>query len=148
VDDLPQGLKVELSLFIHEQTYKKISFLKDRSDGFIAWVCPLLRPYLNLESNYIFFEGDDVPQIYFLMDGECGFVLPKHDNIKYINVTVGNHFGLIDIVGSILSNPDQDLDHWILYKDTLKRQFTMMSQTKCELLTLSIDHLNKMQHEF
>lgn len=103
MDDLPQGLKVEVALYIHEKTYQKIGFLNNRSDSFIAWVCPLLRPYLNLEKQYIFFEGDDVPQIYFLMSGECGYVLPKHSNIKYINFTVGSRFGVIDIIGSILS---------------------------------------------
>jgi hypothetical protein len=50
VDDLPQDLKIEVSLFIHEQTYKKIKFLLNRSDSFIAWICPLLRPCLNLEN--------------------------------------------------------------------------------------------------
>lgn len=28
MDVLPQGLKIEVSLFIHERTYKKISFLR------------------------------------------------------------------------------------------------------------------------
>ena len=60
VDDLPQGLKVEVSLFIHEQTYKNLHFLRNRSDSFIAYLCHLLRPFLNLEKQYIFFEGDDV----------------------------------------------------------------------------------------
>ena len=91
-------------MFVHEQTYSKIFFLNNRSDSFIAWVCPMLRPYLNLENQYIFFEGDDVPQIYFLMSGECGYVLPKHKNIKYINFTMGNQFGVIDIVGSVLNS--------------------------------------------
>ena len=121
VDDLPQNLKVEVSLFIHEQTYKKISFLKNRSDSFIAWVCPLLKPYLNLEDQYIFFEGDDVHQVYFLMKGECGFVLPKHNDAKYIELAVGNHFGVIDIVGSILGDPTRDLENWLSYKESLKR---------------------------
>lgn len=121
VDELPEGLKVEVSLFIHEQTYKKITFLSNRSDSFIAWICPLLRPCLNLENQYIFFEGDDVPQIYFLMNGECGFVLPKHENTKYIDMTIGAHFGVTDIVGSVLSNKDQDLENWLQYKETLRR---------------------------
>lgn len=148
VDDLPQGLKVEVSLFIHEQTYKKIKFLMGRSDSFIAWICPLMRPMLNLENQYIFFEGDDVSQIYFFMSGEAGYVLPKHNNIKYIEFQQGNHFGVTDIVGSVLSSKDQDLEKWMNYKESLRRQFTSMSQTRCELLTLSVDELARMQHEF
>jgi hypothetical protein len=48
----------------------------------------------------------------------------------------------------VLSNKDLDLDKWIYHKEKLRRQFTLMSQTRCELLTLSIDDLHKMQHEF
>lgn len=39
--------------------------------------------------------------IYFLMRGSCGFVLPKHGNVKYLNINVGYQFGIIDIVGSM-----------------------------------------------
>jgi len=34
------------------------------------------------------------------MSGESAFVLPSFDNTKYINIGVGDHFGIIDIVGS------------------------------------------------
>ena len=61
VDELPQGLKVEVSLFIHEKTYRRIKFLQNRSDCFIAWICPILKPAMNLDNQYIYFEGDDVP---------------------------------------------------------------------------------------
>lgn len=44
VDELPQNLKVEVSLFIHESTYRVIEFFQGRSDSFIAWICPLLKP--------------------------------------------------------------------------------------------------------
>ena len=44
LEDLPQGLRLEVSLFVHESTYRKIIFLRDRSSSFIAWVCPLLKP--------------------------------------------------------------------------------------------------------
>jgi hypothetical protein len=148
VDDLPQSLKVEVSLFIHEQTYKRVYFLKNRTDSFIAWICPILKPYLNLENEFIYFEGDDVTQIYFLLNGECGFVLPKHKNVKYINFNQGIHFGIVDIIGSVLNEPNQDIENWISHKDKLHRQFTAMSQTRCEILTLSINDLNRMKHEF
>jgi len=101
VEDLPHKLKVEVSLFLHEKTYNSIEFLSDRSKSFIAWVCPLLKPFLNPGDQYIFFEGDEINCMYFLKGGSCGFVLPKHKNIKYIDVQIGGYFGLIDIVGSV-----------------------------------------------
>jgi CRP-like cAMP-binding protein len=57
---------------------------------------------LNPENSYIFFEGDEVKNIWFLMKGECGFVLPNHGNLKYIDIASGQYFGVIDIVGSCM----------------------------------------------
>ena len=102
VDELPYKLKVEISLFIYEKTYEKISFLHAKSSTYIAWICPLLKPYYNPEKTYIYFEGDAVNCIYFLKDGECGYVLPKHQNLKYIDIPEGDYLGISDIVGSAL----------------------------------------------
>jgi hypothetical protein len=57
-------------------------------------------PYPN--NQYIYFEGDDITNIYFLIKGKAGFVLPKYKNTTYIEIIVGTHFGIIDIVGSML----------------------------------------------
>ena len=44
IDDLPQNLKVETAVYIHSQTWNQINFFKSRSDTFISWICPLLKP--------------------------------------------------------------------------------------------------------
>jgi len=44
--DLPLNLRHEVSMFIHEDTYKKINFLRNQSAVFITWICPRLRPIL------------------------------------------------------------------------------------------------------
>ena len=97
-------MAVEVSLFIHEATYKRIHFLKNNSsEAFLAWICPVLKPEVIQENDYIYFEGDGVTCMYFMKDGNCGMVLPRHSNIKYIEIKSGNYFGIIDIVGSMLS---------------------------------------------
>lgn len=120
-------MKIEVSLFIFEQTYRKINFLKNRSSSFKVWICPLLKPLLVQENQYVFFEDDDIACIYFLKSGKCGFVLPKHTNAVYINIDEGNHFGIIDIVGSLLEERNDDFEDWIKHKDIMKRQFTIMA---------------------
>jgi len=95
-------MKLEVSLFIHELTYKKIECFKGKSAGFIAWICPLLRPGLHPDNQYIYFEADDILDVQFLIQGKAGFVLPKYNNTVYIEIQVGSHLGIIDIVGSIL----------------------------------------------
>ena len=69
MSDLPHKLKIEISLYLHEKTYKKIFFLHDKSVSFIAWICPLLRPYIVTDNEYVYFEGDEVGSIFFLREG-------------------------------------------------------------------------------
>lgn len=104
VEELPHQLRLQVSLHIHEQTYKTIDIFRNRSAAFISWVCPLLKPSTYPDKEYIYFEGDDVTDIFFLMKGKAGFVLPKYQNIPYIEITLGSHFGVIDILGSIVQN--------------------------------------------
>ena len=66
VNELPQDLRLEVSLFIYEDTFKKLDFLKNRPVSFITWICPLLKPLIINKEQYIYFEGDDIGSIYFL----------------------------------------------------------------------------------
>ena len=56
VDTLPQDLRLEVSLFIFESTFRQFVFFQNRSVSFIAWICPLLRPLIKLNEQYVFFE--------------------------------------------------------------------------------------------
>ena len=107
-----------------------------------------MKPYLSPENNYVYYERDDVTNIFFLKRGECGLVLPKHKNLKYINISPGNFFGVIDIVGSCMKQGTVDCTSFLQYKGYLKRQFTVKSQQMSELLTLNIDMLDRMRIEF
>jgi len=147
VSELPHKLKLEVSLYIHEATYKKIDAFRSRSSAFIAWICPLLKPNEYPKDQYVFFEGDDVTNIFFLSGGKAGFVLPKYKNTTYIEVDEGDTFGIIDIVASVL-NANYDLDSWYGHLDVLTRQFTLMSLKKCECMCLSLQDLQRMKHEF
>jgi len=148
VKALPHKLKLEISLYIHEGTYKKLKCFKGRSHAFISWMCPLLQPQMTNEQQYIFMEGDDVTNIYFLVDGQCGYSLPKYDNLVYIKIIEGDFFGVIDIIHSIHKHEETDIDSWINHKDILRRSFSAISITNSELLTLSIQNFNRMRTEF
>ena len=71
-------------MFVYEKMYKKIEYLQSRSSSFIAWICPNLMPIFQLQHEYIFFKGDDINYIYFLNEGKCGLVLPRHNNVMYV----------------------------------------------------------------
>jgi hypothetical protein len=113
-------LKLEVSLYIHENLYTQVDFFTSQSSAFISWICPLLKSQLHIENQYIYFEGDELTDIYFLVKGRTGFVLPKYNNANYIEVTNGSHFGLIDIHGSVLK-AKIDIDSWMARKEILHR---------------------------
>ena len=87
---------------------------------------------------YIYFEGDDVSCIFFLKKGSMGYVLPKYNNFKFIDIGHGNSFGIVDIISSMLRHEEIEADQWFIRKDLLKRQFTMMADSPIEVLSLSI----------
>ena len=120
----------------------------EKSSSFIAWICPLFKPQVVVDFQYIYFEGDEVAHVYFLQEGSCGYVLPKHNNFKYISLNKGNHFGFIDILGSVFKNEDISLEEWFFRKDKMKRHFTLMSDSLAEMLVLSIQDIHRIQVEF
>lgn len=74
--------------------------------------------------------------------------MPSFDNTPYIRINVGDSFGIIDIVGSSATKKF-DLECFLQNTNKLQRQFTIMSTVdNCEILTLSIQDLNRMKLEF
>jgi CRP-like cAMP-binding protein len=105
-----------------------------------------MKPVHFNSKQYIYREEDDVENIYFLIKGTAGFVLPLYDNAKYVNINVGDHFGVIDIIGCQPKDLDISLVDWIIhswinYKSRLRRQFTVMASHAVEVLTVSIPDL-------
>jgi len=48
-----------------------------------------------------------------MKEGSCGYVVPKYDNAKYINITEGCDFGSEDIIACILKSDDMEGEDWI-----------------------------------
>lgn len=86
---MPQDLKVDVTYFIFEKTFKELKFFQNRPVSLIAWICPLLRPMIKSKDEYIFFEEDDLTCIYFFQSGHAGYILPRHKNLMYINLNKG-----------------------------------------------------------
>jgi hypothetical protein len=82
-----------------------------------------------------------------MIKGQAGFVLPKYENTKYIEIGIGDHFGLIDIVGSI-NKHEMHADEWISRRNMIKRWFTIIAESDVEVLNLNLADLNRMKLEF
>jgi hypothetical protein len=67
-------------------------------------VGPLLKPAFAKNGAYIYKEKDIVHEIYFLTKGKAGFVIPECDDLIYIFINIGDHFGISDLVPKRASN--------------------------------------------
>ena len=67
-----------------------------------------------------------------MVKGNAAFVLPSFRNTSYINVLVGDHFGVADIISSAERN-QFEIDKWYEKRSQLKRQFTVMAQNNIEV---------------
>lgn len=106
ISRLPQKLRNEMSNHIYKKMYLNISLLQDKPNAFLSWIFPLLEPYVLQEETYLFYENDDADMIYFHLKGSIGFVLPKFNNVKYINIVEGAHFGESDLAYTMLENEE------------------------------------------
>ena len=97
LDDLPVELKIDISVFIHKLKCERLDFLSKKSKSFICWFCPQLKQLKFREDQYIFHEGDDLSALYFQSEGKSAFVLENYGNVQYIDIKIGNHFGLMEI---------------------------------------------------
>ena len=124
--------------------------------GFISWICPLMQSEIKEKYQYIYREENDITCMYFLIEGKAGFVLPEHNDLMYIKLNEGCHFGIIDIFSSLANDPKTHKElqvkkeniPWIQYQDALKRVFSIQCRTTTELLTLPLNHLYDIQLRF
>ena len=98
---------------------------------FIGWVCPLLKPQLSLQDEFIYQEGDPVMQIYFLDEGAAAFVMLRYNNFNYISIKEGDHFGVMDIAFKV-EQEQKSMQSQTAYIDlahltSLNRKFTVQA---------------------
>lgn len=99
IDELPSKMKVELYAKIYQTMYVNVTFFKQQSRPFMAWVGAVIRPINVQETDAIFKEGEQIIEIYFLSKGLAGFCLPNFGNKVYLEIEQGGHFGHVDLFG-------------------------------------------------
>lgn len=83
-------------MYVYKGAYERIHYLNGQNENFLAWICPLLNQVFIPVDQYVYYESDQVYEIFFQTQGMSGFVLPFRHNIVYINIYSGSYFGEID----------------------------------------------------
>lgn len=150
MEELPRKLKLELSMVIHQNMYSSVAFFQKKDQSFIAWVARLIKPMNFDESDYIYKEGEEIFEVYFLVTGSCGYVLPRFKNKIYSMINPGEHFGHVDLGDEkdLFDSGTKIRRTAIALLHTMIRRFTVLAFTNCELLALSVKDIFKMKLEF
>lgn len=99
MDELPHKLKLELAMAIYRKMFLNVKFFDRKEKSFIIWVGTAIKPFNMQEQEYIFKEGEKIIEMYFLVQGEVGYVLPRFSNKVYITIEQGEKFGHVDLLG-------------------------------------------------
>ena len=94
--------------------YQNVDFLKSKEANFISWICPLLHTRIAAANECIYYEGDELTDIYFLKSGEANYVLPRYGNTPFVKIVEHTCFGLIDIIAALLDKEKQIKAYGIL----------------------------------
>lgn len=80
LNTLPHDLKRQLSLIIYQEFISNFEFLKDKTNLFLSWFCPILLPRICGPEEIVYNENDPAESIYFLRSNVCHYILPKFGN--------------------------------------------------------------------
>lgn len=151
MDELPSKLRMELAIAIHYTMYSTVSFFRGKEKSFIAWISKHIRPMHIDEDDFIYKEGEEILEIYFLVKGQAGYVLPRFENKLYFEITQGSLFGHVDLG----DNPDyyEDAEVSVLSPNNIRRKrvdrhFTTVAVTNCELLAVGVAEIQQMRLQF
>lgn len=66
LDDLPYRLRIRTTMYLYRDAYESVEFLKnEKSENFLAWICPLLTQIFIPMDQYVYYETDLIHEVYF-----------------------------------------------------------------------------------
>lgn len=119
LSDLPDSLKLQVSLFLNRSIIDKVPLFKGAGDDLMQQIVLNLKPVVFTPGDYIFHEGDMGTCMYFISRGQVE-VVSKDGKTVFATLTSGNYFGEIALLLSQPRNASiRALDYVDLY--TLER---------------------------
>lgn len=103
-------LRSQLSMLIYKEIYSKVAFLKEKRPIFLSWICPQLTARVSTPNETIYYEDEELLEIFFIKSGRCNYVLPKFGHKPFINIVEHTCFGLIDFVAAIIAKSDHEVE--------------------------------------
>ncbi len=123
LSDLPESLKLQVSIFLNRHILEKVPIFKGASDELLQQIILNLKPEVFTPRDYIFREGEIGGGMYFISRGSVEVVSKDGRNI-FATLTEGNYFGEIALLMSQPRNASvravDYVDLYSLERDTLE----------------------------
>jgi voltage-gated potassium channel len=121
--DLPESLKLQVSLFLNRHILEKVPIFRGASDDLLQQIVLNLKPEVFTPGDYIFREGEIGTGMYFISRGSVE-VVSKDGKTIFATLTEGNYFGEIALLMSQPRNASiravDYVDLYSLERDTLE----------------------------
>ena len=140
-------LKIKTVMYVYKEAYNTIEFLKNGSENFLSWICPLLEQNWYTSDQIVYYESDIIKELFFQLNGFTGYVIPFDTNVVYIQVENGDMFGDIDFIASAKEkgiNNREMIQEMEVQKTALVRYFTVVCIKESCLLSINVANLHKM----
>ena len=133
LNKLPRKLRKSLNKVIHFKTIMQIPNFEHQSLRFLDYISTFLSLRKYSQDQYIMREGEEANEIYFILKGQVEYVLPKYNDIPYMIVPKGQHFGELDV---------------LIPKKNAKRYFSAKAKEDVEVLVLTKTDLLRVAEKF
>ncbi len=100
LEGLPDSLKSELSISLKKEAIEKIPLFEQQNEDFLEEVAVHLKPLVSTPGDYIFKEGDEGKNVYFLISGELEVLSGVEEKIVSI-LHEGDFFGEIALFKNV-----------------------------------------------
>jgi hypothetical protein len=121
--DLPESLKLQVSLFLNRHILEKVPIFQGASDDLLQQIVLNLKPEVFTPGDYIFREGEIGTGMYFISRGSVE-VVSKDGQTIFATLTEGNYFGEIALLMSQPRNASiravDYVDLYLLERETLE----------------------------
>jgi hypothetical protein len=102
LDDLPSGLRVEVSLHLHRPILEKVPFLRGASDELMRDLAVALRPTVCAPGEFLFRRGQVGKTMYFVSHGDIDILGADGQVLKRMGA--GDFFGEVALLGAQVRN--------------------------------------------
>jgi len=151
--ELSPSLRTEVLLFLNKEMVAHIPFFHNQHPGFVVSVCSMLVPCFALSREYVFREGDEAHEMFFLQRGRIQIRCYQTDDTKNRSVRRWEKQQEVRTqLEEVILDEQEAVSYFgevpLLDKTVQKREASVLAITFCSLFAFPKQHLTELLELF